>query len=89
MCLNIPDDAARALLEAWGDGLDRAAIEALALEGYRSAKFGSATVGRLFGHASRWKTEQWLAARSVPLNYTLEDLEADRGALHRLFGKSE
>jgi hypothetical protein len=30
---------------AFGDRLDQAALEALAIEGYRAGKFGSATVG--------------------------------------------
>ncbi len=82
--INIPDVTARMLREAWGDDLERAALEALAVEGYRSGKFGSATVGRLLGHGSRWDTERWLADRSMPLDYTLDNLEADRAALDRL-----
>lgn len=86
--LNIPDDQADALRRAWGADLDRAALEALALEGYRAGKFGSATVGRLLGHTSRWDTEQWLAEHSVPVNYSPEDLEADRDTIARLLRES-
>lgn len=83
--INIPKDQEAAIREAWGNDLDRVALEALAIEGYRAGKFGSATVGRLLGHESRWETEQWLAERAIPLNYSLEDLEADRQTLGKLF----
>jgi hypothetical protein len=33
LSLNIPDDAKQTLLEIWGDNLDRAAFEALVIEG--------------------------------------------------------
>lgn len=84
--LHIPDDQEGTLRRAWGDELDRAAVEALAVEGYRSGKFGAATVGRLLGHESRWDTERWLAERGVPVNYTPDDLAADRGTLDKLLG---
>lgn len=67
---------------------DREAFEALVIEAYRSGRFGSATVQRLLNHDSRWDTERWLAERGVALNYTLEDLEADRKTIDALFGKS-
>ncbi len=81
----VSDAQALAFREAWGDNLNGAAFDALVIEGYRSGKYGSATVGRLLGHESRWDTERWLAERGVPLNYTLEDLESDRRTLARLF----
>jgi len=86
--INIPNDQEQALRQAWGDGIDEAAFEALVIEGYRSGKFGSATVRQLLKHESRWDTEHWLAERGVPLNYTLEDLEADRRTLDKLFSRS-
>jgi predicted HTH domain antitoxin len=86
--INIPDDAERALRQAWGDGLDRAALEALAVEGYRSGKLSAAEVGRLIGITDRWLVNKWLADRRVPLNYTMEDFEADRRTLDQFFGKS-
>lgn len=88
LSLNIPKDQESTLREAWGENLDRVALEALVIEGYRAGKFGSATVGRMLGHSSRWETEHWLAERSIPINYTLEDLEADRVTLDQLFDKS-
>jgi len=77
------------LREAWGSKLDQVALEALAIEGYRSGKFGSATVRVLLNHDSRWETEQWLADRGIPLNYTMEDLESDRRTLDALFAQGK
>jgi len=91
MTLSIPasPEIEATLREAWGSNLDQVALEALAIEGYRSGKFGAATVRLLLNHDSRWETEQWLADRAIPLNYTLEDLEADRRTLDDLFAKGK
>lgn len=83
--LNVSGEQEVALREAWGADLDRAALEALVIEGYRTGKFGTAQVRRLLGLASRWDAEAWLADRRVPLNYTLEDLDSDRRTLAELF----
>lgn len=86
--LHIPDDAAADLCRAWGDNLDRAALEAIAVEGYRSGKLSLAQVGRLLGFDNRWDTEAWLGERGVACNYSLDDLQADRLSLDRVLGKS-
>lgn len=86
--INIPQETEQALRDALGPDLDRAALEALVVEGYRSGKLSAAEVGRLLGLSDRWTVNQWLADRRVPLNYTLKDLEADRRTLDRLLGKS-
>jgi hypothetical protein len=86
--LDISGESERILREAWGIGLDRAALEALVVEGYRSEKFGISQVRRLLGLTDRWKTEHWLAQRGVHMNYSLEDLQDDREAIDKLFGKS-
>ena len=91
MAINItlPSTVEVSLREAFGQDLDRAALEALALEGYRSGRFSAAEVGKLVGLEDRWAVEQWLADRHVPLNYSLADLEADRQALDRLLGTTD
>lgn len=85
--LNIPDEAEQTLRQAWGDTLDRAALEALAIEGYRTGRLSSAEVGELLGLEDRWTVARWLGERHVPLNYTADDLEADRRTLDRVLGK--
>jgi hypothetical protein len=86
--LNISSDAERFLRETWGKDLDRAAFEALVMEGYRSKKFGAGMVRRLLDLPTRWDAEQWLGSHGVPLNYSIEDLESDRQTLDRLLGKT-
>lgn len=86
--INIPTELEKTLRDAWGKDLDRAALEALAIESYRTGKLSSAEVGRILGLADRWTVNRWLADRKVPLNYTLEDLESDRRTLDRVLGKS-
>ena len=86
--LNLNPEQERSFREAWGEGLDRAAAEALAIEWYGSGKLSAAQVGRLLGLGDRWSVNSWLAERRVPLNYTVEDFEADRRTLDRLLGKS-
>jgi hypothetical protein len=86
--IHIPQDQEQTLRNAWGDGLDRAALEALAIEGYRSRKLSTLEVGRLLGIQDRGDVNQWLAERHVPLSYSIDDLESDRKAHDRIVGKS-
>lgn len=86
--LHIPDGPAQTLSRAWGGDLDRAALEALVVEGYRTGRLSSAEVGVVLGLTDRWEVNRWLAERDVPLNYTIADLEADRRALDQVLGKT-
>jgi predicted HTH domain antitoxin len=86
--LNISPEAEKALRDAFGSDLNRAALESMAIEGYRSHKLSRAEVGRLLGIEDRWILEKWLADRKVYLNYSAEDLDDDRRTLRELFGKS-
>lgn len=66
----------------------QAAKESLAIEGYRNGKFGVATVRHLLGLETRADAERWLFEHRVPINYSPDDLEADRRTLNRVFGKN-
>jgi predicted HTH domain antitoxin len=88
MSINVSKEQEQTLREAWGADLDRAALEALAIEGYRNRRLSAAEVGKLLGLEDRWSVSQWLADHRVPLNYTLEDLDADRATLDRVLGKT-
>ena len=46
-------------------------------------------VQTLLGFEDRWQTEAWFASRKVPLNYSLEDLDADRATLNRTLGPAK
>jgi predicted HTH domain antitoxin len=77
--IEIPDELARVLSERNAD-LPRAALEALALEGYRSMLLTSGQVRRLLGFSTRIEVHEFLKERGVHLHYTHADLEQDRFA---------
>jgi len=86
MTLQLPDHAAVILQGVWDD-LPRATLESLALEGYRSGKLSCAEVGAILGHASRWESQNFLAAHDAWPGTTMEELQADLDTLGRLRGE--
>jgi hypothetical protein len=84
--VNIPEPFEELLRKAFGDKLERAALEGMVLEAYRSGKISRREVQQLLGFDNRWDTEEWLGARGANQQYTLEDLEADRKALDKTLG---
>lgn len=87
--IDIPKQAEDFLRSAFGENLGRAALEAIAIEGYRSDKLSSHEVQTLLGFEDRWETDAWLAKKGVYLNYRLEDLQADRRTLATAFPKKD
>lgn len=83
--LNLSTQASQTLKRAFGPDLDRAAIEALAVEGYRAGKLTAGEVARVLGLETSIAAQEWLARRGVELNYSLEDLCADRETLSKRF----
>jgi hypothetical protein len=77
----LPDGIAQAL--NIGD-LSRTALEALALEGYRSGRLGGGQVQKLLGFSTPMQVHAFLKEHGVYLNYTIEDLEKDSATLDRL-----
>ena len=80
--LQVPDDIAEKLTEKWTD-LPRCALEALAVDAYREGVLTAHEIGRLLGHSSRWKTEEFLKKSGTDLGYTEEDLREDATTLRR------
>lgn len=84
LTITIPDDFA-AVLGATDEERERRAREALALELYREGKISLRRMGELAGVGGDfWAADRLRAQHKVPLNYALDDLEADRQAAHRL-----
>ncbi len=83
--LNISGSIEETLKKAFGQDLDRAALEALAIEGYRTAKLTAGEVARILGLETSIAAQAWLAQHGVELNYALEDLDADRESLSKHF----
>jgi len=83
--IELPEDVAQVFL-ANGKNIEREVLEATALEGYRTGKLSHAQVGRMLD-LSRFKTDALLKQHDVSLNYTIEDLEADRQTLDKFLSK--
>lgn len=77
--IDLPEDIV-AQLSAGGRDLERAALEAFAVEEYRAGRISHAQVGRLLG-ISRWAVDALLKEHQVWLNYTVDDFRSDGIAL--------
>jgi hypothetical protein len=75
--LQVPDDIAE-ILSGQNADLPRAALEALALECYRSNRLSDGRLRQLLGFATRMDVHAFLKEHGVYLNYSLADLEQDR-----------
>ena len=85
LTLHLPDRIAATLQSAWED-LPQAALESLALEGYRSGRLSCADVGEMLGHTSRWESEDFLAAHGAWPGTSVEEFQSDLATLDRLRG---
>lgn len=83
--IEIPNDIAEGLAANNLEGLPRAVLEKVALEGYRSGDLSHAQVRRLLGFEHRLEADAFLKERGVYLDYTVDDLEANRET-HRKLG---
>ena len=81
LTLRIPDDLARRL---GGDvPIERRALEALALEAYRSRQLDRHEVRDLLGFSTGGELDSFFAAHGIFGTYTHEDLQRDRDDLRR------
>jgi hypothetical protein len=64
LTMTIPDSLAASIGGAV-DEVRRRFIEGYAVQAYRSGTFSTAEVRELLGHASRWETEDFLAAHGA------------------------
>jgi hypothetical protein len=81
--LQVSEEIALLLTNEYAD-LSRAAIEALALEGYRSKRFSDGQLRRMLGFSSRMQVHAFLKDHGVHLHYSLEDLDQDRETSRQL-----
>lgn len=82
--LDLPDDISAALEGHWPD-LPGQALEALAVEGYRTGALTEGQVRRLLRLDTRVAVHSLLKEHGVPLRYTHADFEDDLAA-HRELG---
>ncbi len=83
LTLEIPDDLASRLSAEGGD-LSRRALEALALEEYKSGHLTETELQRLLGFGTRYKLDGFLKAHEVWIEYTMEDFRREVDSLERL-----
>jgi predicted HTH domain antitoxin len=74
---SIPDDLAPQIISEGKDPA-RAALEALALEGYRSEQISEAEIRQLLGLETRMEVHAFLKEHGAFLHYSLEDAAKDR-----------
>jgi predicted HTH domain antitoxin len=86
--IEIPAASEAQFLKVFGPDLSRAATEALLINGYRTGRISLGFVAELLGLDTRLQAQQWLSERGVPLNYDLQELEADRETLRKNFNVS-
>ncbi len=83
--LKLEPEAWRTLQRAFGPDLDRAAVEALAIEGYRTGKLTLGETAKVLGLETSIAAQAWLSEHGIELNYSVEDLRADRESLAKHF----
>jgi predicted HTH domain antitoxin len=81
--VEIPDDLVGQLNAAGGD-LSRRALEALALEEYKSGHLTEDELRRLLGFGSRYQLDGFLKAHGVWIEYTVEDFRREVDSLEQL-----
>ena len=83
LTVHIPDNLASRLSAAGGD-LSRRALEAFALEEFKSGHLTKPELRELLGYETRAALDGFLKAHAVFEEYTLDDLEQERRDLSRL-----
>jgi predicted HTH domain antitoxin len=82
--VEIPDDLAQRLTHE-GQDPARAALEAMAIEGYRSGALNAFQTRRLLGFETRYELDGFLKEHHVSEHaYDLEDLEQDRQTIRQM-----
>jgi hypothetical protein len=86
--LEIPDTLA-AQLTAAGKDPARLALEAFAIEGYRSRRLSEFQIRQLLGFATRMDVHGFLKQHEAYLHYSLADLEQDDETARRVRSQME
>ncbi len=81
--ITVPDDVGHRLKEKWKD-IPRRALEALAIEAYKSSVVTDAEVQSMLNLSSRWEVEEFLKRSQAYVDYTEEDLQHDIDILDKL-----
>ena len=82
--LDLPPDISEVLQGRWGD-VSRRALEAVAVETYRTGVLSESQIKRLLGFENRLQFHALLKEHRVPYRYSELDLQDDLAA-HRELG---
>ncbi len=85
---NIPDDLASQIVSD-GQDLSRAALEALAVEGYRTERLSESEIRQLLGFETRMEVHAFLKEHGAYMHYSLTDLEQDHESAVRMRAKRQ
>ena len=80
--LEIPEDIAVNLQTRWKD-LEHAALEAIAISGYRSGVLTRAEVARLLGFRTTLQVDEFMTHRGVPFAYDINEYEQDLDTIRK------
>jgi hypothetical protein len=83
LTVNIPDDLVGQLSASGGD-LSRRALEALALEEYKSGRITEDVLRRLLGFGTRNELDGFLKAHAVWIDYSVDDFRREVDSLKKL-----
>jgi hypothetical protein len=83
LTVRIPDDLASRMIASGGD-LSRRALEALALEEFKSGHITKPELRRWLGFGTRYRLDGFLKSHDVYEDYTMEDFDQDRDTLKQL-----
>jgi hypothetical protein len=81
--LNIPDELA-AQISSEGKDLFRAALEALAVEGYRAERLSESEIRHLLGFETRMEVHAFLKEHGAYMHYSVADMERDHESALRM-----
>ena len=84
--LNIPDELARQVASEGKDPA-RVALEALALEGYRTERLSESAVRQMLGFETRMEVHAFLKQHGVYIHYDVADLEQDQVTAGKFRGR--
>jgi len=76
--LNIPKETEDSLRQALGSDINEIVTESLLITGYRTGRLSLGFLASALSLPTSLAALQWLADRKIPLNYDLDELEADR-----------
>lgn len=83
VAIELPEDIGEELQAKWKD-LPRAALEAIALEGYRSGALTESQVRRMLGFESRMRVNAFLKDHAAYYEYRPTEIEDEIESNHRL-----